>query len=60
MPALFYCLQMQPANTLNLYLKTGESLTYGTGQTLTYGIGETLTCFEAQSAAFWKRVFCDT
>lgn len=37
MPALFYCPQMQPANTVNLYLKTGESLTYGTGQTLTYG-----------------------
>jgi hypothetical protein len=34
-----------------LYLKRGETLTYGTRESLTYGIGKTLTPFEAVSGA---------
>ena len=34
-----------------LYLKRGETLTYGTRETLTYGIGESLTPFEVASEA---------
>ena len=34
-----------------LYLKRGESLTYGTRETLTYGIGKSLTPFEVVSGA---------
>ena len=32
-----------------LYLKRGETLTYGTRESLTYGIGKTLTPFEVVS-----------
>ena len=34
-----------------LYLKRGESLTYGTRESLTYGIGKSLTPFEVASGA---------
>ena len=34
-----------------LYLKRGETLTYGTRETLTYGIGKSLTPFEVVSGA---------
>ena len=34
-----------------LYLKRGETLTYGTHESLTYGIGKTLTPFEVVSGA---------
>ena len=34
-----------------LYLKRGETLTYGTRESLTYGIGESLTPFEVVGTA---------
>ena len=34
-----------------LYLKRGETLTYGTRESLTYGIGETLIPFEVVGRA---------
>jgi hypothetical protein len=34
-----------------LYLKRGETLTYGTRESLTYGIGKSLTPFEVVSGA---------
>ena len=35
----------------HVYLKRGETLTYGTRESLTYGIGKTLTPFEVASGA---------
>lgn len=46
MPFSFLSCCPLPQECLYLYLKRGESLTYGTRETLTYGIGESLTPFE--------------
>ena len=47
----FSTLGQTPVQCLMLYLKRGESLTYGTRESLTYGIGKTLTPFEVVSGA---------
>ena len=46
MPFSFLSCCPLPQECLYLYLKRGESLTYGTRESLTYGIGESLTPFE--------------
>ena len=45
----FFTLRQTPVRCLMLYLKRGESLTYGTRESLTYGIGKTLTPLEVVS-----------
>ena len=47
----FFTLRQTPVRRLMLYLKRGETLTYGTRESLTYGIGKTLTPFEVASGA---------
>ena len=47
----FSTLGQTPVQCLMLYLKRGETLTYGTRESLTYGIGKTLTPFEVVSGA---------
>ena len=47
----FFILRQTPVRCLMLYLKRGETLTYGTRESLTYGIGKTLTPFEVVSGA---------
>ena len=47
----FSTLGQTPVQCLMLYLKRGESLTYGTRESLTYGIGKTLTPFKVVSGA---------
>ena len=47
----FFTLRQTPVRCLMLYLKRGETLTYGTRESLTYGIGKTLTPFEVASGA---------
>ena len=44
--ARFFTLRQTPVRRLMLYLKRGETLTYGTRESLTYGIGKTLSPFE--------------
>ncbi len=46
MPFSFLSCCPLPQECLYLYLKRGESLTYGTRESLTYGIGESLIPFE--------------
>ena len=48
---VFFTFGQTPVRHLMLYLKRGESLTYGTRETLTYGIGKSLTPFEVVSGA---------
>ena len=40
-----------------LYLKRGETLTYGTRESLTYGIGKSLTSFEVKKGGFSRCSF---
>ena len=47
----FFTLRQTPVRCLMLYLKRGETLTYGTRESLTYGIGKSLTPFEVVSGA---------
>ena len=47
----FFTLRQAPVRCLMLYLKRGETLTYGTRESLTCGIGKTLTPFEVVSGA---------
>ena len=47
----FFTFGQTPVRCLMLYLKRGETLTYGTRKSLTCGIGETLIPFEVVSGA---------
>ena len=47
----FSTLGQTPVQCLMLYLKRGETLTYGTRESLTYGIGKTLTPLEVVSGS---------
>ena len=47
----FFTFVQTPVRCPILYLKRGESLTYGTRESLTCGIGETLIPFEVVSGA---------
>ena len=51
MPFSFLSCCQLPQECLYLYLKRGETLTYGTRESLTYGIGKSLTPFEVVSGA---------
>ena len=44
----FFTFGQTPVRCPILYLKRGESLTYGTRESLTYGIGKTLIPFEVE------------
>ena len=50
MNSCFFTFEQTPVRCLMLYLKRGETLTYGTRESLTY-IGKTLTPFEVVSGA---------
>ena len=47
----FFTFGQTPVRCPILYLKRGESLTYGTRESLTYGIGKTLIPFEVVGVA---------